>query len=46
MFARVILDSGRGRGHGRRHGKEGNDEEGLHGGFVVTTACSALMFVL
>jgi hypothetical protein len=30
LFARVKL----GGGHGRRHGKEGNDQEGLHGGFV------------
>jgi hypothetical protein len=35
-----------GGGNGYRHGKEGKDEEGLHGGFVFTRACEALMFVL
>jgi hypothetical protein len=35
-----------GGGNGYRHGKEGKDEEGLHGGFLFTSACEALMFVL
>ena len=44
LAARVKLHIG--GGHGHRHGKEGKDEEGLHGGFVLTIACLALMFLL
>ena len=34
LAARVKLHTG--GGHGCRHGKEGEDEEDLHGGFVFT----------
>jgi hypothetical protein len=35
-----------GGGNCYRHGKEDKDEEGLHGGFVFTSAYEALMFML
>ena len=44
LAARFNLHIGGGNGH--RHGKEGKDQECLHGGLVFTTTSQALMVVL